>query len=137
MRWLVFLALRNVFRNKRRSALTTLTVLLGTALLTLGLSWLNGIMGMILGGATDMAGEVRVVTPEYSLREASFPLYEKKQSLGYHAARETKSCNENHEARDFVQETLLVGKALLQPALDKFKAADRRPENDEAVMRGV
>ena len=76
MRWLVFLALRNVFRNKRRSALTTLTVLLGTALLTLGLSWLNGIMGMILGGATDMAGEVRVVTPEYSLREASFPLYE-------------------------------------------------------------
>jgi ABC-type lipoprotein release transport system permease subunit len=76
MRWLMSLAIRNVFRNKRRTALTTFTVLLGTALLTLGLSWLNGVLGMILGGATDMAGEVRVVTPGYSLREASFPLYE-------------------------------------------------------------
>ena len=82
MRWLVFLALRNVFRNRRRSALTALTVLLGTGLLTLGLSWLNGIMGMILGGATDMAGEVRVVTPEYSLREASLPLYENLDPIG-------------------------------------------------------
>lgn len=76
MRWLMSLAIRNVFRNKRRTALTTLTVIFGTALLTLGLSWLNGVMGMILGGATQMAGEVRVVTSEYVLREASFPLYE-------------------------------------------------------------
>jgi putative ABC transport system permease protein len=76
MRWLMSLAIRNVFRNKRRTALTTLTVIFGTALLTLGLSWLNGVMGMILGGATQMAGEVRVVTSGYVLREASFPLYE-------------------------------------------------------------
>ena len=41
------------------------------------------------------------------------------------------------EARDSVRETLLVAKALLQDALDKFRAADRRPENDEAVMRGL
>ena len=46
-------------------------------------------------------------------------------------------CLEIREARDAVQETLLVSKALLQDSLDKFRAADRRPENDEAVMRGV
>ena len=76
MRWLMGMALRNVLRNKRRSALTMLTVLLGTALLTLGLSWLNGLMGMIFGGATDMAGEVRVVTEAYAKRQATLPLYE-------------------------------------------------------------
>ena len=30
-----------------------------------------------------------------------------------------------------------MSKALLQDSLDKFRAADRRSENDEAVMRGV
>ena len=44
---------------------------------------------------------------------------------------------EIREARDYVEETLLVGKALLQDALDNFRAADMRPENDGAVMRGV
>ena len=39
---------------------------------------------------------------------------------------------EVREGRDAVQETLLVTKAFLQNACDKFRAADRRPENDEA-----
>ena len=40
-------------------------------------------------------------------------------------------------ARDAVQEALLVVQALLQDALDKFGAADGRPEDDESIMRGV
>ena len=46
-------------------------------------------------------------------------------------------CLEIREARDAVQETLLVSKALLQDSLDKFRAADRRSEDDEAVMSGI
>jgi len=70
------LALRNVLRNRRRSLLTIVTVVLGTALLTLGLSWINGVLSEILGNATAMSGEVRVVTPEYQRREALRPLSE-------------------------------------------------------------
>ena len=44
---------------------------------------------------------------------------------------------EIREGRDPVQKTLLVTEAFLQDACDKFRAANRRPENDEAVMRGV
>ena len=44
---------------------------------------------------------------------------------------------EIREGRDAVQKTLLVTEAFLQDACDKFRAADRRPENDEAVVRGV
>ncbi len=74
MGWLFGLAVRNVTRNTRRSMLTALTVLLGTALLTLGLSWLNGVMGMMLGEAAGAAGEVRVVEIEYAERESTLPL---------------------------------------------------------------
>jgi putative ABC transport system permease protein len=74
MGWLFGLAVRNVTRNTRRSLLTALTVLLGTALLTLGLSWLNGVMGMMLGEAAGAAGEVRIVEVEYAERESTLPL---------------------------------------------------------------
>ena len=74
MGWLFGLAIRNVTRNTRRSLLTALTVLLGTALLTLGLAWLNGVMGMMLGEAAGAAGEVRVVEIEYAERESTMPL---------------------------------------------------------------
>jgi len=76
MRWSLRFAVRNVFRNRRRSLLTVITVMLGTALLTLGLSWLNGVLTEILGSAAAAAGEVRLVTEAYAKREAIRPLYE-------------------------------------------------------------
>jgi putative ABC transport system permease protein len=113
MRWLMSLALRNVFRNKRRTALTTLTVIFGTALLTLGLSWLNGVMGMLLGGTTQMAGEVRVVTAGYVLREASFPLYENMDPVAP-VVREIEASGSDIRAYPLIRSgvTLTVGEEI-------------------------
>ncbi len=74
MVWLLRLAARNVFRNTRRSLLTTATVLLGTAMLTVALSFVGGLLGGLMSGVAATAGEVRIVTPEYELREALMPL---------------------------------------------------------------
>ena len=53
------------------------------------------------------------------------------------AVKQVKPCSlEIRKARDSVQETLLVGQALLQDALDKFRAADRRPRMTRP-LRGV
>lgn len=70
------LAFRNATRNITRTALTAMTVLFGTAILTLALSWMNGIFGMILGSSAAQVGHVRVVDPDYVAREQLFPLYD-------------------------------------------------------------
>lgn len=69
------LAARNALRNKRRSALTAATVLLGTALLTVALSWINGVFGSFIASAVQAVGEVRVVNTAYLKREQLAPLY--------------------------------------------------------------
>ncbi|MCK6522238.1 ABC transporter permease [Myxococcota bacterium] len=73
---LLRMALRNAARNTRRSALTALTILLGTTLLIIGLSWLDGLLGGLIDNIAATAGEVRVIKPEYEAREELFPLYE-------------------------------------------------------------
>lgn len=73
---LLRMALRNAARNTRRSALTALTILLGTTLLIIGLSWLDGLLGGLIDNIAATAGEVRVLKPEYEAREELFPLYE-------------------------------------------------------------
>ena len=73
--FLFTLALRNLTRNTRRSLLTAATVLLGTAFLTLGLSWITGVLGGAIANIADSVGEVRIVTPEYETREALMPLH--------------------------------------------------------------
>ncbi|MBA2320519.1 MAG: ABC transporter permease [Deltaproteobacteria bacterium] len=70
------LAFRNAARNVVRTALTAGIVFFGTALLTVALSWMNGIFGQLLGSSASSAGHVRVVTPGYVSREQLFPLYE-------------------------------------------------------------
>lgn len=76
MSLLLSLAIRNLGRNRRRTALTALTVTLGTALLTLALSMLNGMLGSTLEKAAGMAGHVRVVDVDYARREQLMPLAE-------------------------------------------------------------
>jgi len=76
MQLLLSLAWRNLGRNRRRTALTVLTVTAGTALLTLALSMVNGLIFQALARAASAAGHVRVVHPEYARREQLFPLAE-------------------------------------------------------------
>ncbi|MSQ02700.1 MAG: ABC transporter permease [Myxococcales bacterium] len=73
---LLTMALRNLGRNRRRTALTALTVALGTALLTVALSMLNGVLLPTLQKAAGQAGHVRVVDAEYARREQLMPLSE-------------------------------------------------------------
>lgn len=73
---LVRLAIRNATRNGVRTVLTAVTVLLGTALLTVALAWMHGVFGSMLDLATAAAGHVRVVDPDWAKREELMPLYE-------------------------------------------------------------
>ncbi|MCP4804289.1 MAG: ABC transporter permease [Proteobacteria bacterium] len=75
MVWFLNLALRNVFRNTRRSLLTAATVFFGTAVLTIGLSWITGVLGGVIDNIAANAGEIRVVTPEFEAREQLMPLH--------------------------------------------------------------
>lgn len=70
------LALRNARRNTRRTALTVLTVLLGTMLLTVGMSWVEGLFGQFQVEAARSTGHVRVVTRAWAEREMLQPLHE-------------------------------------------------------------
>ncbi len=76
MPFLLSMAWRNTLRNSRRTALTAATVLSGTALLTVGLSWVNGIQNTFFGEASRVVGHVRVVTDGWMARERLMPLYE-------------------------------------------------------------
>lgn len=70
------LALRNTLRNARRSALTAATVLLGCALLTIGLAWVLGIQGNFIDASVRASGHVRLVSEAFDKRERIQPLYE-------------------------------------------------------------
>lgn len=72
---LLRLAIRNVFRNTRRSLLTAGMVTLGSALLCVSIAWLNGVFEQVLEMATSSAGHVRIVHPEYAQLEKMMPLY--------------------------------------------------------------
>lgn len=71
---LLQLALRNALRNRRRTLLTATTVLLGTMLLTVAMSWVTGALGGMLDTAARQIGYVRVVHADYARREQLMPL---------------------------------------------------------------
>ncbi|TNE92134.1 MAG: ABC transporter permease [Deltaproteobacteria bacterium] len=73
---LLRLAVRNARRNVTRSALTAFTVMLGTALVCVFLSWIEGVFGTTLLGSTNAIGHVRVVDPDFAQREQLQPMYE-------------------------------------------------------------
>ena len=70
MRLLFSLALRNALRNTRRSFLTGLTIMLGVALLTCGISWTRGAFGGILQKGANIMGPVRLVTPDFAKKDS-------------------------------------------------------------------
>ena len=69
------LASRNALRNRRKTLLTGLTVMFGTALLTIALSLIAGLFQTIVADSTKQSGHVRIMTAEYAKREALSPLY--------------------------------------------------------------
>lgn len=75
MRLIFALAIRNALRNQRRSLLTAMTVLLGTALLTIGLSWISGVFSSMISAGTASIGMVRVASKQYIDKEQLQPLY--------------------------------------------------------------
>ena len=79
---LVRLAGRNATRKPLRTALTAGMVVLGTGLLVVSLSWLNGIFGGMIDQAIGASGHVRIVTPEFQAREKLMPLYENIPEVG-------------------------------------------------------
>lgn len=75
MSLILSLAMRNALRNRVLSALTAGAVLAGTALLTIGLSWINGVFTDFVNAGSQAVGEVRVVNAEFPKREHLQPLY--------------------------------------------------------------
>jgi ABC-type lipoprotein release transport system permease subunit len=73
---LLGLAFRNALRNVQRTMFTAGTVVLGTALLVIALTWEEGVFGGIIKMATAVTGHVRVVNPQYAAREDLLPIYE-------------------------------------------------------------
>ncbi len=74
-RTLLRLAARNTRRRRARTALTAGMVVAGVSLLMIGLTWIEGLFGGVLEGATAAGGHVRAVAPEYAAREELMPLY--------------------------------------------------------------
>ena len=76
MNLILAMALRNARRSWRRSLLTAIAITFGTALLQIGLAWVDGVLGDAFDRASAMAGHVRVVTPAFAEKENMFPLSE-------------------------------------------------------------
>ncbi len=76
MSMLLTLALRNARRNVRRTVLTASTVLMGTALVTLGVAWLDGIFGTMINAMAEAYGHIRIVDEDFLAREELAPMYE-------------------------------------------------------------
>lgn len=71
---IVRLAVLNALRSPVRTALTAMTLVLGTALLTVAMSWLQGVFEDSLARAAEPVGHVRIADPEYVRKEQMFPL---------------------------------------------------------------
>jgi putative ABC transport system permease protein len=84
---IIALAARNGLRNVQRTLLTAGTIVFGTALLTLALSWMEGIFGGMVKIGSASSGHVRVVDADYARREDLFPLYDNLPDVDATVAR--------------------------------------------------
>lgn len=74
---LLKMAFRNVLRNKRRSILTAVGIIIAVMLIIYAQGFITGIVdSMIENTARIKSGHVRIVTPEYLRREKLSPLEE-------------------------------------------------------------
>ncbi len=76
-------AFRNVLRNKKRSFLTVLTILLAAILVSFLQSWVNGMIGVYTDNFTKyMTGHVRITSEEFIKRQKFMPVDELISSPG-------------------------------------------------------
>ena len=69
------LAMRNIARNVRRTALTASTVLIGTALFVVAVAWNNGIFHGMLAELAAVDGDLQIVAQEWAEKEILQPTY--------------------------------------------------------------
>ena len=69
------LAMRNIARNVRRTALTASTVLIGTALFVVAVAWNTGIFGGMLSELAAVDGDLQIVAKEWAEKEVLQPTY--------------------------------------------------------------
>ena len=72
---LFHLAMRNIARNVRRTALTASTVLIGTALFVVAVAWNNGIFHGMLAELAAVDGDLQIVAQEWAAKEILQPTY--------------------------------------------------------------
>ncbi|MBN2858008.1 MAG: ABC transporter permease, partial [Candidatus Delongbacteria bacterium] len=65
------MALRNIFRNGKRSMLTMTVVIIGIAGVVLGLSWVSGAENTFIEEGTKFTGEIRITRPDFEMKERS------------------------------------------------------------------
>ena len=63
------MALRNIFRNGKRSMLTMTVVVIGIAGVVLGLSWISGAESTFVEEGTKFTGEIRITRPDFEIKE--------------------------------------------------------------------
>jgi len=63
------MALRNIFRNGKRSILTMTVVIIGIAGVVLGLSWVSGAESTFVEEGTKFTGEIRITRPDFEIKE--------------------------------------------------------------------
>ncbi|WP_020611899.1 ABC transporter permease [Sediminispirochaeta bajacaliforniensis] len=72
---LIGIALRNVWRNKRRTILNLIALCLATSLMLLGLGWVEGYHTYVYGAMQNFeTGEVQLIPPGYLKEERRMPL---------------------------------------------------------------
>lgn len=84
---IVGLAMRNARRDLRRSLLTGGMVACCVALMLVGITWLDGAMGMIVDGLLERHGHVRVIHRDYLRKERMATLRATVDGAGALAAR--------------------------------------------------
>ncbi len=65
------MAFRNISRNRKRSFLTSLIVLIGIAGMTVGQGWFFGVEAMFVEEGKRMSGDIRVSALDFELKEKS------------------------------------------------------------------
>ncbi|BDU51098.1 ABC transporter permease [Haliovirga abyssi] len=65
------IAFRNIFRNKKRSLLTAMSVVVGVAGIIVGLSWIDGTVNMMEEAGRRVTGDIRITSKDFDIKEKS------------------------------------------------------------------
>ena len=72
--YLLKLAIRNVFRNKRRTFLTMMEIMISVGAFLFMFSYFKGITGSLIEDSIKMTGHISIQHPDYRLKERMLSL---------------------------------------------------------------